>query len=160
MCGSFNILWRETRQEGACLFSGQILFAQNETGSVPGPRPLPSSELSLLELGLPLNPWDVSGLGREVATWRARQGRGGAREFTPSAGEHLTTGSSCSSSRAVCWCLSLSLSPGSSPRRTNCSSRSSGDRGPTPAPQVGLDKSAEACHGPAAPSPPLLHDAM
>ena len=103
---------------------------------MPGPRPLPSSELSLLELGLPLNPWDVSGLGREVATWRARQGRGGAREFTPSAGEHLTTGSSCSSSRAVCWCLSLSLSPGSSPRRTNCSSRSSGDRGPTPAPQA------------------------
>lgn len=38
--------------------------AQNDTGSVPGPRPLPSSELSLLELGLPLNPWDVSGLGR------------------------------------------------------------------------------------------------
>lgn len=56
--------WGRGDKEGTCIFSGQILFAQNETGSVPGPRPLPSSELSLLELGLPLNPWGVSGLGR------------------------------------------------------------------------------------------------
>lgn len=40
-----------------------FLFAQNETGSVLA-EPLPSSRALLLELGLPLNPWGVSGLGR------------------------------------------------------------------------------------------------
>ena len=33
---------------------------------MPGPGPLPSSDLSLLDLGLPLYPREVAGLGRQV----------------------------------------------------------------------------------------------
>lgn len=53
--------------------------------------------------------------------------------------------------------VSVTLHPGCSPCRTNCSSRS-WDKGPTPAPQVGLDKPASAQTGsPAAsPTPSLL----
>lgn len=68
------------------------------------------------------------------------RGERGARELSPSAGEPSDNRKQLQQVPGLCWCLSLSFYPGCSPCRTNCSSRSSGDRGPTPAPQVGLDK--------------------
>lgn len=121
----------EHTSSGPCLPS-------NEAGNVPGHKRLPSSELSLLERGLPLLE-DVADLLRQVTTWRAGQGRGGARELSPSVEEPSDNRKQLQQAPGLRWCLSLSFHPGCSPCRTNCSSRSSGDRGLTPAPQVGLD---------------------
>lgn len=44
---------------------------------------LPSSVFSLLELGLSLCPWDAAGPPRQVTTWSARPGCGGAQELSP-----------------------------------------------------------------------------
>lgn len=72
-----------------------------------GPGPLPSSELTLLELALPLYPQDVAGPRRQVATWREPgRGKGGARGLSPSAGEPGDNRKQLQQAPGLCWCLS------------------------------------------------------
>lgn len=44
---------------------------------------LPSSVFSLHEYGLSLCPWDAASPPRQVTTWNARPGCGGAQELSP-----------------------------------------------------------------------------